>query len=109
MSEKIISQKIEIYIRQNISQIVGKYIRKVYIRKNYIRNRWKIISEKIISEKLGNYIRKQMAPPPPPPPPARNQLFYEMQCHVCRSDVKCGQIVYVPPCYPLVIPQLHSN
>ena len=82
MSEKIISQMIGIYVRkdyipkdrdlypkkyipnslQNISQIVGKYIRKVYIRKNYIRNRWKIISEKIISEKLGNYIRKQMAP-----------------------------------------------
>ena len=97
MSEKIISQMIGIYVRkdyipkdrdlypkkyipnslQNISQIVGKYIRKVYIRKNYIRNRWKIISEKIISEKLGNYIRKQMAPVP-----ARTRTSIHKRLHV---------------------------
>ena len=87
MSEKIISQKIEIYIRKNISQIVGKYIRKVYIRKNYIRNRWKIISEKIISEKLGNYIRKQMAPPSDAPGKCKKSHKKASQT-ACRRPVK---------------------
>ena len=57
MSEKIISQKIEIYIRKNISQIVYKYISQIvgkYIRKVYIR--------KIISEIDGKLYPKKLYP-----------------------------------------------
>ena len=53
MSEKIISQKIEIYIRKNISQIVYKYISQIV---------GKYISENFISEIDGKLYPKNLYP-----------------------------------------------